>query len=216
MRKKILLASSLLVATMANADISQKGLFIGIDFSENNYELQYENKGAIPVVSSLFEDTEHMTSFKVGYQYYFTRVYGRYSEFSYTDTNSHGYTIEGSVLELNADYIPVFYTNQSKTWDIRGVFGIGVGYNQSTFKDYDINLLPAGETADDKQHYYMEYGYQVGLMSETSSGLSIEAVYRARYGDLQEYNDDTAADAGNKSTFSLVTKEFYLGINYLF
>jgi len=64
---------------------------------------------------------------------------------------------------------------------------------------------------DGKSQDYMEYGYQVGIMTETSIGLSIEAAYRARYGALQEFTDTS-----NRATFDLVTKEFYLGVNYLF
>ena len=213
MTKKILLAGSLLAATIANAEISQKGFFVGIDFSQSDYKISYEQTGGItnPYIAS---DNENSTSFKVGYQYYFARLYGRYNSFKYNDTKKDYYKINGDVYELNADYIPVFYTNDSKVWNIRGIFGIGIGYNHSKTKDFNSNnLLPGGASGlgEGENQDYMEYGYQVGIMTETSIGLSIEAAYRARYGALQEFTDTS-----NRATFDLVTKEFYLGVNYLF
>ena len=216
MIKKIVLASSLLVGTMASAEISQKGFFVGVDFSQSDYKVSYENDGTFTSAAYDVNDKENITSFKVGYQYYFTRVYGRYSNFKYEDTAKNHYTAKGSIYELNADYIPVLYTHSSKVWNIRGIFGIGIGYNDSKMDNFTDTLLivgPASIPYDGKSQDYMEYGYQIGIMTETSIGLSVEAAYRARYGTLQEF---TAPSSADRATFDLVTQEFYLGVNYLF
>jgi|GEM_PF-3393808 len=212
MRKKIALASSLLLATLANAEIGQSGFFVGLDISQVDSELKYDNSDSTAYAYNPYTNniSDNRVSFKAGYQAYFARIYARYSTFDYTDEKRDKFTIKGKVYELNADYIPLFYKSENKTWDIRGVFGFGVGYNSSTISDYDTSLLPSGVSGGSKQNY-MEYGYQVGLMSETSIGLSIEAGYRARYGDLQEFTDGSTS-----AVFPLTTEEFYLGINYLF
>ena len=215
MIKKIVLASSLLVGTMASAEISQKGFFVGVDFSQSDYEIKYEKNSATSGTNNYSaHGKENLTSFKVGYQYYFTRIYGRYNSFKYKDNEKDYYKVDGDVYELNVDYIPVLYTNDTKVWNIRGIFGIGIGYNHSKVKDFNTNsLLPGGTSGlgEGENQDYMEYGYQVGIMSETSIGLSIEAAYRARYGTLQEFTD-----SANRATLDLVTQEFYLGVNYLF
>lgn len=213
MRKKIaLISSTLLLTTLAHAEIEQSGFFVGIDLSHTNTKLVYDNSGNMPTSPYNNDLYSKNRSYKIGYQAYFTRVYARYSKFSHKDEERNKFTIDnGEVYELNADYIPVFYMNQDKKWNIRGIFGLGVGYNASNMTDLDGSfLLPVGETVGGRQ-YYMEYGYQIGVMSETSIGLSVELAYRMRYGNLQEHTD-----TANNTTFSQETQEFYLGLNYLF
>jgi hypothetical protein len=223
MIKKIAMMS-MLVSTLLYADIDQKGFFVGVDFSQSDYELEYNHSvdptGFDYLISDYASsDEDNLYSVKAGYQYYFTRVYARYSKFDYKDTNLNKYRIEGAVIELNADYLPVFYTSESKIWNIRGIFGIGVGYNESELKDYDPYLFSvgdvgAGEQLSDGKQHYMEYGYQIGVMSETSIGLSVEFAYRVRYGDLLEFTDSQTDS--KTATFDLRTKEIYIGVNYLF
>ena len=212
MRKKIVLASSLLMATLAQAEIEQSGFFVGIDFSQTNSELLYDNSGNMATSPYTNKLNSVPISYKIGYKTYVTRVYARYSELGYKDEKRNKFSIDnGQVYELNADYTPMFYISKTKNWNIKGVIGVGVGYNSSTMTDLDGDfLLPVGETAGARQNY-MEYGGQLGVMSETSIGLSVEAAYRVRYGNLQEFTD-----TANNATFSLETHEFYLGLNYLF
>ncbi|MBN2816264.1 MAG: hypothetical protein JXQ67_06235 [Campylobacterales bacterium] len=209
MRKKALIASLCMVASLAEAD--DKGIFVGVDFSSTSSPLKYVNSGNMPLYSYDNSYTDTRYSLKVGYQAYFTRIYARYSTFEYKDEKRDKFSItDGALYELNAEYIPLFYANESKEWAVRGLFGLGCGYNSSKLTEYDSYLLPAGESASGAQNY-MEYGYQLGLILESSYGVSVEVGYRARYGNLQEFSD-----GANDAVFSVDTTEFYLGVNYLF
>jgi len=206
---------SLIASTLLFGDISQKGFFVGADLSQNSAVVAYDNNAngsSTSITVRPYDNSYSKTipSFKVGYQYYYTRVYARYSSFDYSDNEREKFSIKGSIYEMNADYVPLMYISKNKSWDIRGVVGFGVGYNDSSLNVKDIGLLPAGESINGSQQY-MQYGYQLGLMCETSSGISIEMAYRVRYGNLQEFTD-----GANQSTFDLETQEFYLGVNYLF
>ena len=213
MIKKIALAS-ILLGTLANAEIDQTGFFVGIDGSKSS-NIMYENTNADNPTFAYNEYTanfdEYTPSFKVGYQYYFTRLYARINSFEYTDSKRDKYTIKGMTYELNADYIPVFYMSKDKEWDIRGVFGVGVGLNTSKLENYDVALLPVDITANDSQSY-VEYGLQVGLLSEISIGMSLELGLRYRQGYLQKFSDINS----NEATFSRDETEYYFGVNYLF
>jgi len=211
MRKKTVLVGSLLIATLLQAEIDENGFFVGLDVSKTSSKVKYDNSGNMALLPYTNDLTDARFSLKVGYQAYFTRVYARYTSYDYKDEARDKFTISsGKTYDFNAEYIPVFYVNESKDWNIRGIFGLGLGYNSSSLSDYDEYLLPVGESAGSTQNY-MEYGYQVGVMSETSLGVSFEAGYRARFGNLQEFTD-----TANNSTFSLESGELYLGINYLF
>ncbi len=210
MIKKILLATTL-IFTFANAEIDQTGFFVGIDTGSKSSSVKYDNNGvSFPFNSYTAEPYNTSLSYKFGYQYYFTRLYARVNSFTYKDAQRDKYTIQSTTYELNADYIPIFYMSKSKKWDIRGVFGFGVGYSSSKLENYDINLLPVDLSAERSQRT-LEYGTQIGLMSETSIGLSIELGLRYRQGTLLEFTDGQ-----NNVTFSRNDKEYYLGINYLF
>ncbi len=212
MIKKIALATTLL-ATLVHAEIDQKGFFVGIDGSTQKTNLKYDNNGfgtAFTVRPYSVESTQTALSYKLGYQYYFTRLYARVNDFKYEDSKKGKYTIKGTTYELNADYIPVFYTSENKEWAIRGVFGLGVGYSSSKLKNYNVDLLPVGVGADTAQNY-MEYGYQAGVMGESFFGLSLELGLRFRQGNVLEFTDGQ-----NEVTFFRDATEYYFGINYLF
>lgn len=206
MIKKITLATTLLF-TLVHAEIKQTGFFIGADVGSKSSNVKYDSDGAYKYDMVSNNDS---LSFKLGYQYYFTRVYARINSFIYQDTKRDNYTLKGRTYELNADYIPVFYMSKSKKWNLRGVFGFAAGYSSSKLENYDVNLLPVGITAERSQRS-MEYGTQIGLMSETSIGLSVEIGLRLRQGPLIELTDGVAS-----ATFNRDDKEYYLGVNYLF
>ena len=210
--KKIVLASTLLVmSSFAESKIDTSGFLVGLDLSSKSSHLAYESGGSMPLFPYENKYTNSALSLKLGYQNYFGRVYARYSSFEYKDDARDKFTIgDGQTYELNADYLPLFYVSEQEEFNLRGIFGIGVGYNKSQLKDYDTFLLPGDERIDSAQNF-IEYGYQLGVLVESEYGVSLEAAYRVRYGVLQESTDDA-----NSAAFNLETQEFYLGINYLF
>jgi hypothetical protein len=104
--------------------------------------------------------------------------------------------------------------NKSKSFAIRGVFGAGVGYNESKMYDFDASLIRLNSTyaLPDTDQSQIEYGAQVGLMLESDIGLSLEMGLRYRQGNLLETTDE----GDNQATFSLDSTEYYFGVNYLF
>ena len=214
MIKKTVLALSL-ITTLANADIQEKGFFVGLDYSSLSADIAYENSdgdtpSAFPYKGYDTTNSDSALSLKAGYQYYFTRVYARVSSFEYTDETKDRFTFEGNTIELNAEYIPVFYMSQNKSWDIRGIFGVGMGYNDAKMTEGEVGLAPADAAFYEAQKN-IEYGYQVGVMVETDIGLSAELGYRYRVGNFIEFTDGQ-----NDATWHLKTTEIYLGLNYLF
>ncbi len=210
MIKKIAIMSTL-ISSLAYAEVQQKGFFVGVDYAAKSVNLKYENT----VTGFAYNGynatpSDNTLSYKVGYQYYFTRVYARIAQFDYHDTAKNRYSIDGTTYELNAEYLPVFYMAKSKKWDLRGFVGIGVGYNRNRLYNYNIGLLPVAPLTGENQSY-IEYGWQLGAMVETEIGVSVELGMRARKGDLMEFSDST-----NEATFLYDTTEYYLGINYLF
>jgi len=209
MIKKIVLATTLLV-TLAQAEIQQTGFFVGLDGSKRTVDIAYNNnETAFAIRQYTSKSTQKTLSYKVGYQYYFTRLYARINSFKDVDGARDKYTIQGKTYELNAEYIPVFYMSKSKDWDIRGLFGAGIGYNSSKLENYDLTLLPVSVSSSTQS--FMEYGYQVGVLVESEIGLSLELGLRFRQGHLLEYSDGQ-----NESTFSREETAYYLGVNYLF
>ena len=218
MIKKITLLSTL-ISTLMYADIEQKGFFVGIDGSLLKTSVNYAKKGS-GITTSNYASSESLAalSAKIGYQYYFTRIYARVnSKNTYIDKAKNRYTMKNQVIELNVDYLPVFYINKNKSWNLRGVMGVGVGANKSVLSSYDARLDSIGQNLQkilDKQtQYNMEYGLQLGLLSEFDFGLSAELGYRFRTGLLVEFSD---ADSANEATWKLNSQELYLGLNYLF
>jgi len=220
MIKKIAL-TTLLLSTLASAEMSQKGFFVGLDGSTLSSNIAYAKKGSA-ITTSNYASDESITpiSLRLGYQYYFTRIYGRVSsEHEYKDnTKEPGrFKIKNQVFELNADYLPTFYKADSKSWFIRGVFGVGIGANKSALTYYDSKLDSIGNNLtpilSKETQWNMEYGYQLGALMEFDFGLSTELGYRFRSGLMAEFSD---ADEANQATFKLRTEEIYIGINYLF
>ena len=215
MIKKIVLATALL-ATAANAEIQQKGFFVGVDFSKMKSDIKYETSdgnvpAAFPYTGYDSTSSDSIPSLKVGYQYYFTRVYARVNSYELEDTSRDKYKIKAKTYELNAEYIPVFYMSEKHSWDIRGIFGFGLGYSDAKITEGDIGLAPALSTSFNDSQKNIEYGYQLGMMIETDIGLSGELGYRYRTGNVIEFTDGQ-----NNSTFMVKSREFYLGLNYLF
>jgi hypothetical protein len=210
MIKKTVLATTLL-ATLANAEIDQTGFFVGIDGSKRAANITYNNnETAFAIRKYTSKSTQKTLSYKLGYQYYFTRLYARVNSFKDTDGARNKYTIQGRTYEIDAEYIPIFYMSKSKNWDIRGLFGLGMGYNSSKLENHDVNLLPVDVGAGSAQNF-LQYGYQVGILAESEIGLSVELGLRFRQGHLLEYSDGQ-----NEATFTREETAYYFGVNYLF
>jgi len=210
MIRKIAIMSTL-IASLAYAEVEQKGFFVGVDYASKSVDLKYENTSTgFSYNAYNASPSDNTLSLKAGYQYYFTRVYARIAQYDYHDTSKNRYSIDGTTYELNADYLPVLYMAKDKKWDLRGFVGIGVGYNKSRLYNYNTGLLPVDPLTGNNQTY-IEYGWQLGAMVETEIGVSVEVGMRGRKGDLLEFTDNT-----NEATFLYDTTEYYLGINYLF
>jgi len=221
MIKKIAILSTLLSSLLfGESDIpKQTGFFVGLDVSALNANVKYRKKGEI-IITSNYSSTEDLTipSLKIGYQYYFTKVYARVnSENNYKDKKRDRFTIKSQVFELNTDFTPIFYKGDE--WRLRGVFGVGIGANKSNLEEYSDSLDsisatdPTTAILNKETQWNMEYGYQVGVMAELNFGLSAELGYRVRSGLLTAF---TSADGGYEATFELQSAEMYLGVNYLF
>ena len=210
MIKKIVIMSTL-ISSLAYAEVAQKGFFAGVDYASKSVNLKYENTGLVFTSNGYnASPSDNTLSYKIGYQYYFTRVYARIAQYDYHDTEKNHYSIDGTTYEINADYLPVLYMAKNKKWDLRGFVGIGVGYNRSRLYNYNTGLLPPTPLTGENQSY-IEYGWQIGIMAETETGVSVELGLRARKGDLMEFSDGT-----NNATFLYDTTEYYIGVNYLF
>ena len=186
-----------------------KGFFLGIDLerveADTRYDVDSQNRlYNIPAST----DTYSEPAFKLGYQYYYTRVYFKYSSL---DEETQDYTVESTSYELNAEYLPIFYRGDS--YAIRGIFGAAIGYMDSDLKNLSSRFEQEAQFVglrdfSDKQALY---GVQIGLIYEMSNGLNAEFGYRYRRGNLLE-SDNT----DGKVTFKTKRKQFYLGLNYLF
>ena len=209
----------LLLPLIANCDMKNVGVLLGVNLSSQTQEVRYDNNnGSTPAIGTnpySSKTKEHTLEYKLGYQYYFTRVYFKYSKLDLEDEAQNKFRLDGAVYELNVDYIPLLYTNATRAWNIRGIFGAGVGYNVTHLDTNTPYLLPTDVYPDEGDQVFMEYGYQIGAMVETKYNISLEVAYRYRKGDLQEYTDDKG-DAGNKVSIDLITSELYVGLNYIF
>jgi len=189
--------------------LTGKGFFLGVDFESVKAETRYSTASQ----NSLFkitdnEDTYNEPAFKLGYQYYFTRVYFKYSQ---VDEKTDDYTIESTSYEANVEYMPVIY--RGNAYAVRLITGLAVGFTKndlvglSARMQDQLNITDATDSSDTQ----VIYGAQIGLMLELSMGLSAELGYRYRRGDLLEME----ADSGN-TTFETKRKQLYLGLNYMF
>ena len=190
-------------------NLKAKGFFIGVDYekvdAETRYKVNSQNQlNNIPTSS----DTYNEPAFKVGYQYYYTRLYFKYSTL---DEKTQDYTMSSKSYELNTEYIPIFYRGDS--YAIRGIFGVALGYMDSELKDLSTGFTEEAKFVglDDRDDKQAVYGIQVGLMFEMTNGLIAEAGYRYRRGNLLESDNSDGS-----VTFETKRKQLYLGLNYLF
>lgn len=222
MIKKMIILSTLVSTLLVAETMKEKGFFVGIDISHNQTDMSYRKSSSIPAYN-VYNNiaTYYPVSIKVGFQYYFAKIYLRFSDpITISDTTRDAYSIKTKVYELNVDYIPILYRNKDKEWTIKGVLGIASGVNASKLIEYDKRLfdpMNTDGTVDTGSQYNMNLGYNIGLINEFDSGLNIELGYRFRSGLALEYFDtDQSGNRSNEATFKLRTKEFYLGVNYLF
>ena len=189
--------------------LKAKGFFIGVDFenidAETRYKFDTQNHlNDIPNSSDKYNEP----AFKLGYQYYYTRIYFKYSSL---DEKTQDYTVESTSYELNAEYIPILYRGDS--YAIRGFFGVAAGYMDSEIKDFSNRFAQEADAVDlnDYSDKQAVYGVQIGLMYEMSNGLNAELGYRYRRGNLLESDNGT-----DSVTFETKRRQLYLGLNYLF
>jgi len=199
--------------SLPKAEIDQTGIFMGIGLSSLEYSVTQDGFGnnLQNYNKSIEDQNDFAASFLLGYRYYFTRIYARVSTFKYKQDEIK-YTIDGQLIEMNVEYTPIFYRSSENDFNIRGIFGMGVGVNNSTIShvysqaEYVTDIINS-----DKTQMFMEYGYQIGALLETSTGFSFDILLRSRWGTLLEYEE-----AGERLTFVNDTKELYIGVNYLF
>jgi len=182
-----------------------KGFFIGIDIESVKADTSMENK-----VYSFPSKTDNYTepAFKLGYQYYFTRIYFKYSTVA---EKTDDYTIDSTSYELNVEYIPILYRDNS--YAVRLITGLAVGYTDNDLKNLSLGFSDSLGSFGVKEDSQKEaiYGVQIGLMLEMSMGLSAEVGYRYRRGNLLEFQNDSG-----DTTFETKRKQIYLGLNYMF
>ena len=222
MIKKIALITTLF-STLAYADMSEKGFFVGADVSTySNAETAYSKKGTVITTANYQSNSSFITatSLKMGYQYYFTRVYMRVNNSTtFKDETKNRFKIASQVIELNADYLPLLFKTDDESFTLKGLIGVGVGANKSALKSYsaqiDVNTgKPEDSILNQNTQWLMEYGGQLGfILNKTDSGLSFELAYRYRSGLMTQF---TNQDDSYQATFKLMSSEFYLGANYMF
>ena len=186
-----------------------KGFFMGIDIESVKADTRYSSSHTLAVYNiENNEDSYTEPAFKLGYQYYFTRVYFKYSQ---VDEKTDDYTVESTSYEANVEYIPIIYRGNS--YAVRLITGLSVGFTKNDLVNVSSVLekqLIASDATDSSDTQVI-YGAQIGLMLELSMGLSAELGYRYRRGDLLEMEED-----GGNTTFETKRKQIYLGLNYMF
>lgn len=214
MIKKIVILSTL-VSTLLYADIKEKGFFVGLDFGENKANVDYRQVGTATNAHTV-ESESTSVSPKIGYQYYFTRVYVSANKMNYEEERGR-YTVEEMHYEFDADYIPILYQNFEKGLAIKAIMGVSLGYSYNNLKNIkqEDQLLPVDPLYPyDYSQEYFNYGYQLGFLLAGKEGMSFEIGFKSRMGTLLEFQDD---DQGtNRATFNLDAQEYYIGFNYLF
>lgn len=208
--KKIVLGM-LIGATILSAEVQQKGIFVGIDYTKTKTTLAYYSDGGA-ITTNDYEQkvNENYLGYKIGYQYYFTRVYFRYNTIDYKDKKRDKFSLKGSEYEFNAEYLPALYTSKQKSWQIRGLVGAMAGYARVRAENPNGDLLPPNQTFK-KQNNFL-YGFQAGVMVQSEWGVNIEGGIRYKKGNLTEYADDK----GNTAVLGATNREYFVGLNYLF
>jgi len=196
----------ILLSTLSMAEeLKGKGFFLGVDLERINVEGTYSSK------LYNFENDESYTrpAFKVGYQYYFTRVYFKYSQLQ---EDYVPYDVDSDSYEANVEYIPILY--RADSYAIRLMVGASIGYTDNEMKDLDPSSIGNVHEALGLNDYSQKkaiYGFQLGVMMELSVGLSAELGYRYREGNLLEFDDDSG-----DITVETKRKQYYMGLNYMF
>ena len=193
----------------ANTPLKGKGFFIGLDLERLDVDSRVDFNSQTTVYNvSGDTDTYTEPAFKVGYQYYFTRVYFKYSSI---DEETDHYTVESKSYEINLEYIPIIY--RSKEYALRLITGLSIGYTDneitSASPQMQANLIAINYSGGSENQAI--YGAQIGLMLEMSMGLSAEVGYRYRKGDLID-----SSDSSGNVTLETKRKQLYLGLNYMF
>jgi len=220
MIKKIALITTLF-STLAYADMSEKGFFVGADVSYFDAQMNYSKKGTVITTNNyITNDRLASYSLKAGYQYYLTRIYLRVNNSStLKDSQKKRFEIKTKLVEINADYLPLFFKSDDDFFMLKGIAGIGVGANRSALSSYssqhlDVNTgKPEDLILNKDTQWLMEYGGQLGVMGAFDFGLSVELAYRYRSGLMTQF---TNQDDSYQATFKLMSSEFYLGANYMF
>jgi hemolysin activation/secretion protein len=196
----------LLLASFAYAqeELKTKGFFIGVDYEKLKMDSRYKST----LYNYANEGSYSEPAFKLGYQYYFTRIYLKYSnvEESYPE-----YTVDSTSYEADFEYIPVLYRDDS--FALRLIAGVSMGYSDNELKNLN-STLDAYHTSLGLTNFNQKqaiYGVQMGLMLEMSMGLSGELGYRYRRGNVMEFEDDSG-----DITVMTKRRQLYVGLNYLF
>lgn len=204
-----ILVSVALASTMAMAELKEKGPFIGIDFQKISDDSLYETSGsAFPYPRYSNKGDFNNVNFKLGYQYYLTRLYLSVSQ---PDTTYDTYSVKSTEYDMNFEYVPVFYYDSG--FALRGIFGASIGMSDNELYGLSDGVKEQHEilgfTKNSQQRII--YGWQAGIMVEMDIGLSLELGWRQRHGTLIEFTDQT-----NKVTVETKRQHYYLGLNYLF
>lgn len=197
-------------ATLLSAQVKDKGFLVGLDLTQASIDSDYTTNGTLSYNDYANNWKKNYAGFKVGYQYYFTRVYFRYNTFDYHDDKRNKFSAKGDAYEFNAEYLPVFYNNSDRSLMLRGIFGAMAGYTKTKIENYDTNLLPVG-VSDAAQNKFL-YGFQLGLLLESDYDVSVEMGIRYRKGNIMEFVDVN----DNAAIFTRKAQEYFLGVNYLF
>ena len=208
---KKIITSSLLLASSLFAEIEQKGFYVALDYAKASITSDYLTSGSMSFNDYTNSLKNNKLGYKIGYQYYFTRIYFRYSTFNLKDEKKGRYQIDGKSYEAYAEYLPIFYTAPEKSWVIRGTLGAMIGYTRASLKDnYRPNILPAGITASSQNNFL--YGVNIGLLYQNEYGINLEMGMRYKKGNSLEFADENS----NAAVFRQKIKEFYIGVGYLF
>jgi len=207
MLKKILILT-LLLHTVLSAQTKEKAFLIGVDIKYTKMHTVYETSGEFAYPRFVNDDTQNVPALKLGYQYYFTRIYLEYSKIH---ENYEAYSIRSKFFDLNWEYVPVFY--KGKDYNIRGIFGVSIGINYTRMYNLKREVLDqhvVGLLVDFEQNHLM-YGFQLGGVYELHNGLAIDLGLRIRKGDLIQMKEET-----QQVSIKTDRQEYYIGFNYLF
>ncbi len=207
MLKKIIILT-LLLNTLLSAQTKEKSFLVGVDIKYTKIDTVYETSGEFAYPRFVDGATQNIPAIKLGYQYYFTRIYLQYSKIN---ENYEFYSIRSKFFDLNFEYIPVIY--ERSNYKVRGIFGVSIGLNYTRMYDLKRELLNQHKVAllEDYRQNHPMYGFQLGAVYELDFGLSVDLGLRIRKGDFTQMKEET-----QEMAIRTDRKEYYLGFNYLF